>query len=32
MRGRTSALKIELDTQTRATLEGWLRRQKTPPP
>lgn len=30
MRGRTSALKIEMDTQTRKTLCSWLRRQKTP--
>lgn len=30
MRGRTSALKIEIDPQTRNTLLGWLRRQKTP--
>lgn len=30
MRGRTSALKIEMDTQTRKTLLSWLRRQKTP--
>jgi hypothetical protein len=30
MRGRTSALKIEMDSQTRKTLLSWLRRQKTP--
>jgi hypothetical protein len=30
MRGRTSALKIEMDIQTRKTLLSWLRRQKTP--
>ncbi|HEY9740089.1 MAG TPA: hypothetical protein V6C90_06325 [Coleofasciculaceae cyanobacterium] len=30
MRGRTSALKIEMDTETRKTLLSWLRRQKTP--
>jgi hypothetical protein len=30
MRGRRSALKIEMDTQTRKTLLSWLRRQKTP--
>jgi hypothetical protein len=30
MRGRTSAFKIEMDTQTRKTLLSWLRRQKTP--
>lgn len=30
MQGRRSALRIELDDHTRATLAGWLRRQKTP--
>jgi hypothetical protein len=30
MQGRTSAIHIELDDHTRATLAGWLRRQKTP--
>ena len=30
MRGRPSQLKVEIDDATRATLEGWLRRQKTP--
>jgi len=30
MQGRRSALRIEIDDQTRATLAGWLRRQKTP--
>jgi hexokinase len=30
MRGRTSALKIEMDAKTRQTLLSWLRRQKTP--
>lgn len=30
MQGRRSALRIELDDATRATLSGWLRRQKTP--
>ena len=30
MQGRRSALRIELDDHTRATLVGWLRRQKTP--
>jgi hypothetical protein len=30
MQGRRSALRIELDDHTRATLSGWLRRQKTP--
>ena len=29
MRGRPSRLKVEIDDTTRATLEGWLRRQKT---
>lgn len=28
MRGRTSTLKIEIDTQTCKTLLGWLRRQQ----
>ena len=27
MRGRPSRLKVEIDEPTRATLEGWLRRQ-----
>ena len=27
MRGRPSQLKVEIDEATRATLEGWLRRQ-----
>jgi hypothetical protein len=30
MRGRISALKIEIDSETRKFLQGWLRRQKTP--
>ena len=30
MQGRRSALRIEIDDPTRATLAGWLRRQKTP--
>jgi len=30
MQGRTSAIRIEIDAPTRATLAGWLRRQKTP--
>ena len=30
MRGRRSALKIEMDAETRNTLLAWLRRQKTP--
>jgi DDE superfamily endonuclease/Homeodomain-like domain len=30
MQGRRSALRIELDDHTRATLAGWLRRQKPP--
>ena len=30
MQGRTSAIRIEIDDPTRATLAGWLRRQKTP--
>lgn len=29
-RGRPSRLRIAIDAPTRATLEGWLRRQKTP--
>jgi hypothetical protein len=28
MRGRTSVLTIEIDTQTRKTLLSWLKRQK----
>ncbi len=27
MRGRPSQLRVEMDAETRATLEGWLRRQ-----
>ena len=30
MQGRHSALPIALDDATRATLQGWLRKQKTP--
>jgi hypothetical protein len=30
MRGRPSQLKVEINDATRTTLEGWLRRQKTP--
>ena len=30
MQGRHSAIHIAVDDQTRATLPGWLRRQKTP--
>jgi len=30
MQGRRSAIHIAVDDQTRATLGGWLRRQKTP--
>jgi hypothetical protein len=30
MQGRISAIHIEMDDHTRATLTGWLRRQKTP--
>jgi len=30
MRGRTSALKVEVGEQPRQTLVGWLRAQKTP--
>ena len=30
MQGRHSALHIALDDAARATLQGWLRRQKTP--
>jgi transposase len=30
MRGRYSALKIQINEQDRALLQGWLRRQKTP--
>ena len=30
MQGRHSALHIALDDATRATLQGWLRKQKTP--
>ena len=32
MQGRHSALHIALDNATRATLQGWLRQQKTPWP
>src|SRR5438874_8157959 len=30
MQGRHSAIHIEMHDQTRATLVGWLRKQKTP--
>ena len=30
MQGRHSAIHIEMDDHTRATLTGWLRKQKTP--
>ena len=30
MQGRHSAIHMAVDDQTRATLAGWLRRQKTP--
>ena len=30
MQGRHSTLRIALDAPTRATLEGWLRKQKPP--
>lgn len=30
MQGRRSAIRIAVDAQTRATLHGWLRTQKTP--
>lgn len=30
MQGRHSAIHIAVDDHTRATLSGWLRRQKTP--
>lgn len=30
MQGRHSALRIAMDAATRATLQGWLRKQKTP--
>lgn len=30
MPGRHPAIRIRLDGQTRATLQGWLPRQKTP--
>jgi DDE superfamily endonuclease/Homeodomain-like domain len=30
MQGRRSAIRLEVDDQTRATLAQWLRRQKTP--
>lgn len=30
MRGRTSSIKIELTSEQREVLSGWLRRQKTP--
>ncbi len=30
MQGRRSAIRIVVDERTRATLSGWLRKQKTP--
>jgi len=30
MQGRHSALSMAIDDHTRATLTGWLRKQKTP--
>jgi len=30
MQGRHSAIHLEMDDHTRATLTGWLRKQKTP--
>lgn len=30
MQGRRSAIRIVIDDHTRATLTGWLRKQKTP--
>lgn len=30
MRGRHAAVMIHINQQTRATLQGWLLRQKTP--
>lgn len=30
MRGRHAAVMIQMSQQTRATLQGWLQRQKTP--
>jgi len=30
MQGRRAAIHIEMDDHTRATLTGWLRKQKTP--
>jgi hypothetical protein len=30
MQGRRSALHIEIDASTRATMRGWLRRQQPP--
>jgi hypothetical protein len=30
MQGRHSAIQIEMPDETRATLTGWLRKQKTP--
>ncbi len=30
MRGRPAAVVIQMSQQTRATLQGWLQRQKTP--
>lgn len=30
MQGRRSAIRITVDVPTRATLPGWLRKQKTP--
>jgi hypothetical protein len=30
MRGRHATVMIQMSQQTRATLQGWLQRQKTP--
>jgi hypothetical protein len=30
MQGRKTVIHLDMDDQTRATLAGWLRRQKTP--
>lgn len=30
MRGRHTVVMIQMSQQTRATLQGWLQRQKTP--
>ncbi len=30
MQGRPAALRLAIDDPTRATLQGWLRKQKTP--